>query len=581
MSEPQWTGSSGLVLQLGVHSCAGVKAVNQDFAAARIPVEQALAIKGAAFAVADGISSSSISHIASETAVTSFLDDYFCTSDSASVRQAGNQVLQATNAWLYAQSRQSPYRSDPDKGYVCAFSALVIKGRHAHLFHIGDTRIYLFRAGQLQQLTSDHRLAAAGQESYLSRALGAAPKVSIDYRQLPLAAGDILLLLTDGVSEVLSDARLQQLLQQHQADISHAAGMLTAAALADGSSDNLTAMVVQVQQLTEASAVLPVPDEKLAVPGELQPDQLFDGYRIIRHLHISSRSHVYLVQDSDTQQQMVLKTPSVEQAAGEIYLQRLLLEDWIARRVNSRYVVRAVTAGRPRGYIYTVAEYIEGQTLRQWLADHPQPPLAKVRDIIGQIGKGLQALHRAEILHQDLRPENIMIDADGRVTIIDLGSARVAGIAELQGETSSQGLGTAIYTAPEYFLGEQGSERSDLFSLAVLCYHMLSRRFPYGTKVAGCHSLAQQKRLQYLSVCDDHSDIPRWLDETLKKALQVQPELRYQVLSVFLYDLNHPNPAYLQLPYRPLLQRDPPRFWQVVSLVLLLSNLYVLYLLIQ
>ncbi|MDX3773258.1 protein kinase [Chromatiaceae bacterium AAb-1] len=581
MSEQQTVIHAGLQLQLGIHSCAGTKPLNQDFAAARVPPEPELTIKGAAFAVADGISSSSVSHVASETAVTSFLEDYFCTSDSASVRQAGCQVLQATNAWLDSQNRQSPYRGNPDKGYVCAFSALVIKGRHAHLFHIGDARIYLLRAGRLQQLTRDHRQAAAGQESYLSRALGAAPDVSIDYQQLLLKTEDILLLLTDGISDVLDEAQLLQLVQQHQADLSYAASMLTAAASAAGSDDNLTAMLVQVQQLAVVTSGMPVLDAQLAVPGELQPDRLFDGYRVIRRLHASHRSHLYLVEDSETRQQMVLKAPATDMAADEAYLQRLMLEDWIARRVNSQHVIRAIPAVRPRHYIYTVAEYIAGQTLRQWLSDHPQPSLSQVRDIIAQVGKGLQALHRAEILHQDLRPENIMIDADGRVKIIDLGSARVAGLAELHGEMNHQGLGTAIYAAPEYFLGEAGTERSDLFSLAVLCYHMLSGRFPYGTRVARCHTLAQQKRLQYLSVCDDHSDIPRWLDETLKKALQMQPEQRYQELSVFLYDLNYPNPAYQQLPYRPLIQRDPLRFWQLVSLVLLFSNLYMLYLLIQ
>ena len=125
---------------------------------------------------------------------------------------------------------------------------------------------------------------------------------------------------------------------------------------------------------------------------------------------------------------------------------------------DSPHVLKPCVPTRTRQYLYVVMEYIEGQTLAQWMQDNPRPDLPTVRRIVEQIGRGLQAFHRMDMLHQDLRPANIMIDATGTVKIIDFGSTRVAGLAE--GAVAPQDeplLGTAQYTAPEYFLGESGS----------------------------------------------------------------------------------------------------------------------------
>lgn len=571
-----------LQLALGIHSCAGRKTLNQDFCAGRIPEEPLLSSKGAAVALADGISSSTVSQIASETAVSSFLEDYYCTSETASVQHAGRQVLQATHAWLYSQNQQI-FGHDPDKGYVCTFSSWVVKGRFAYLFHIGDSRAYLWRAGNLQLLSNDHRQPAAGHtgsgQSYLSKALGAGPKLQLDYQKIELQQDDILLLLTDGVYEALTAAAMSSLLLANTSarqDMPSLAEQLTAAAYAAGSTDNLSALLLQVQQLPAAEAP-PRLDERWQLAAELQTGAVFDGFYVIRPLYQSHRSHVYLVRDTHSQQVAVLKTPATEQMANEAHLARLLLEDWIALRVNSLHLIRAVSSGRERRYIYTLSEYIDGQTLQQWHLDHPKPSVEQVRQIILQVGKGLQALHRAEVLHQDLRPENIMITHDGVVKIIDLGSASVAGLTEQYEAGSVLGVGTAMYAAPECLLGNNGTERSDLYSLAVLFYYLLSGGFPYGAKMARCRNLSQQQALLYQPLAAEALPVPHWLDATLQKALQPDPAKRYQELSAFLYDVQHPNPAYLSKPFRPLLQRDPLRFWQLLSLLLLLLNLSLFY----
>src|SRR5690606_3092533 len=170
--------------------------------------------------------------------------------------------------------------------------------------------------------------------------------------------------------------------------------------------------------------------DELALPPLLEPPARFEGYRILRELHASSRSHVYLAEDEQNGERVVLKTPSLDLRHERQYLERLLLEEWIARRVHSVHVVRAPETSRPRQYLYSVTEYVEGQTLAQWMTDHPQPSLEQVRDLLEQISRGLRAFHRLEMLHRDLRPENILIDCGGTLKLIDFGSAQVTGLAE-------------------------------------------------------------------------------------------------------------------------------------------------------
>ncbi|MFB1014533.1 MAG: protein kinase, partial [Alteromonadaceae bacterium] len=105
-----------------------------------------------------------------------------------------------------------------------------------------------------------------------------------------------------------------------------------------------------------------------------------------------------------------------------------MLEEWIAKRINNPHVAKAVIANRKRNFLYLVTEFIDGISLNQWMIDNPKPKLEQVRDIIEQTAKGLQAFHRQEMIHQDLRPANIMIDSSNTVKIIDFGSTFIAGV---------------------------------------------------------------------------------------------------------------------------------------------------------
>ena len=566
-----------LKISVGQFSDKGAKETNQDFHGVLIPDEPLLSLKGISIALADGISTSKVSRVAAESAVKGFLTDYYCTSESWSVRTSAQRVLEATNSWLHSQTR-SQYAYDKDRGYVCTLSAIVIKSTTAHLFHIGDFRIYRLSGNTLEQLTNDHRIVISSQQSYLGRALGVNPQIEIDYQMLRLEPGDVFVLATDGIYEHLSARRIAKAVNEGSADLDAAAKGIVDQAFEAGSEDNLTVQIVRVDELPDgvAAEVFAQPHE-LPPPPLLEPRSVFDGYRIVRELHGSSRSHIYLAVDIETDAVVTIKIPSIDLRDDPDYLKRFMMEEWVARRIDSPHVLKPCLLQRKRNFLYVVTEYIDGQTLAQWMIDNPKPSLETVRGIVEQIAKGLRAFHRKEMLHQDIRPANIMIDTTGTVKIIDFGSTMVPGVVEAapSGDRNDI-LGTQQYTAPEYFLGEPASSRSDLFSLGVVTYQMLTGKLPYGGQMAQARTRSQFNRLVYRPASHGDRELPQWIDGTLEKAVHPNPYKRYDSLSEFLFDLRHPNANYLSTSSTPLIERNPLLFWKCTTIALALAVVVLL-----
>lgn len=569
--------SSQLTVTTGQYSDRGRKETNQDFHGIFVPKEPQLSEKGIVVALADGISSSAVSQEAAQAAVSALMEDYYCTAEAWSVRKSVEHVLTAVNNWLYAQTQRSQHRYDRDRGFVCTLSGIVLKSTTAYLFHVGDTRIYRMRGGALEQLTEDHRLRLSSQESFLSRAFGMDRKVEIDSQALALAKGDHFLLMTDGVYEFLESEYVIGAIADCAGDLERAARQLAEEALRRGSADNLSVQLVRIDELPDPeSNELYRQLSELPFPPALAPRMQFEGFEIVRPLKQSSRSHIFLAVDKATGDRVVIKAPSVDQREDPAYLERFLMEEWIARRINSPHVLKAQALSRKRNFIYVVTEYVEGITLAQWMIDNPRPDLQTVRGIIDQITRGLQAFHRLEMVHQDLKPDNIMIDGSGTVKIIDFGATRVPGVEEISTPIGQINLlGTEQYAAPEYFLGEPGSARSDLFSLGVIAYQMLAGALPYGAAVPRARSKAAQKKLNYKSVLNEDREIPAWVDDAIRKAVHPDPFSRYEEISEFVFDLHHPNREFLKKTRPSLMERNPVLFWKATSFMLMLALVIV------
>jgi len=561
-----------LEVSIGGYTTAGIKPANEDAFAALQPAAAVRSLKGIALCVADGVSCSDNAQLASQTAVRTFIEDYYSTPDSWPVKTAAARVLSALNAWLFHHGQQHIERN----GLVTTFSGVILKSTTAHLLHAGDSRIYRLRApekkGGLELLTRDHQQRNRDGSFFLTRALGMDSRLEVDYIQEELEAGDVLMLTTDGVHGVFTHAELSALAMQSFADLETHARAIVDAALQKGSDDNLSCLLVRIDHL-------PIEDidevhrrlTQLKIPPVLDVGQIIDGYKVERILHSGTRSHLYLARSNVDAQLYVLKAPSENFAEDAQYLEGFIREQWVGRRIDSPAVMKIYARPENSPFLYHICEYIEGQTLRQWLFDNPRPSLEAVRGITREIIAALRVFQRQHMVHRDLKPENIMLTAEGRVKLIDFGTVYVSGLGEVNSPLREDcPVGSADYIAPEYLLGETGSHVSDIFSLGVIVYEMMTGKLPFELPDMTRRPPRGLQPWRYRSAHQRRKDIPPWIDLALEKAVAPNARERYQALSEFLQDLCVPNADMVQQrESAPLLERNPVNFWRGLSLILL------------
>ena len=552
---------STLQITFAQKSEAGRKPENQDTVGARIPEGNMLTTKGIAIAIADGVSSSKAAREASQTAITGFLCDYYATPDTWRTQQSAIRVIQSLNSSLWGRSQNSIY----GEGYLTTFSALILKGDTGFIFHVGDTRVYRVRDNNLEQLTRDHTQRIDKHTTHLSRAMGADPYLEVDMHSFELQRGDLFILSSDGIHESIPALEFKTRLLNQNSNLDELASQLVQQALHCGSDDNLSVQLVRIDNLgttgqDDAVKVL----SRLPFPPLLSPGQSIDGLKIKKILHESTRSQVYLV-ENEKKQLMVMKTPSVLYQDDKAYIERFVMEAWIGARIQSPGVVRVIPASESRSCLYYLTEYLPGPTLTQLLKERGTLSITDAVELVEGLVRGIRGFHRKDTLHQDLKPDNILISARGPM-IVDFGSCWVAGVQEAGAPiVRDLVLGTLDYSAPEYRYGGKVGPASDQFSLAVLLYEMLTGKLPYGSTYGKIMDLKSFQRLKYISAMKHNPLVPYWLDKALEKALAIHPNSRYEALSEWLQDLKRPNPNWLSPRSQPLLERHPDKVWKILA----------------
>lgn len=581
----------GLQVKFGGYSCAGIKPENQDaFAALVPPKENDLISKGVIACIADGVSSADKAAEASQLAVTQFIGDYYSTPPTWSTQKSAAKVITSLNQWLYSQKSsaldEEHYLSAQRQQWLTTFTSMIFKSATGYIFHVGDTRITLYRNKQLETLSQDHNCKQGNKSVILTRALGADSRLQVDVHQVPLQKNDIYLLTCDGVHEFLTKKQVTTLLntlssEPDNLELEQLSKALVEQALAAGSDDNVSCLIVLVKNLPNKQlAEIETELRKKAIPPVLEVGQTLDSFKIKNVIHASTRSHVYLVEDINTGETLTLKTPSANFTEDAYYLQAFFREAWLGERINHVNVMATRAQDNNSKFLYLVSEYIDGQTLTQWMYDNPKPSIGQVRDIIKQIISALRAFKRLEIVHRDLKPDNIMIDQYGQIKLIDYGAVFVASLDEDQ-ETLAENVpqGTINYIAPETLLTMKADHLSDLFSLGVICYEMLTGELPYKPNTRANNSYTTYQQWHYRSINHHRSDLPLWLDLTLQQATEADPRLRSQAFSEFYVNLTKPNiEAIDEYKSQPLMQRNPVQFWKgtssVLFVLLMVSLLY-------
>jgi serine/threonine protein phosphatase PrpC len=555
----------------GYASATGARDSNEDFLGIVMPEGSLLEVKGVIAALADGVGSSGSGREAAEYSVRGLLADYYATSDTWAIPHALDKVLQAINRWLLAQSASRSDSRHDGRRLISTLSTLVLHGDRYVIGHVGDSRIYLLRNRQLRALTVDHVWDQPGMQHVLKRAMGLDQHLIVDYADDALCNGDVFLLVSDGVWEALGDKALLELLLLHP-EPQIAADALVNLALAKKGADNSSAMVLRVDRVGETNRHYVVKEAvNLALPERLKPGQFLDEFEILRLLHESSGSVLYQVKHVTTQQVMVLKTlpPSLQDDLPS--REGLLIEEWLAKTLISHYFPQVLPITREaRNYLYYVMSFHEGATLQQHLEHGRHFSVAEAIQIGIRLGKAVGILHRMNILHRDIKPDNIHLDTEGKLRLLDLGVALNPATMCPQGTP-----GTPSFIAPELFSGAQASNQSDLYALGVTLYYLLTRKYPYGE----IEPFQHPRFTEPVPPTRYRPDIPQWLESILLKAVAKNPMKRFETAEEWTIALEKGEHAPFISLRAPMAERDPLRMWQLVVAISVMVNLLLFYLL--
>jgi serine/threonine protein phosphatase PrpC len=561
-----------LSVALGYASLAGPRPRNEDYCAAATPEGAELDNKGLIAAVADGVGGHANGREAAEYCVRSLLADYYATPDTWSVAQALDKVIVPLNRWLFSHSR----RARETAGMATTLSALVLRGRRYVIAHVGDTRIYRQRGGELAQLTSDHVWEHPELNNVLSRAVGLDEKLSVDYADGELAEGDVFLLASDGVWGTLGDDKLAKLLATATDTPAEAlASRIALAATEAGAQDNCTALVLRVLTLprdTLRDSVARI--GALPLPPRLKPGHVLDGLEVVEVLHESRVTLLYRVRAVDSGQHFVLKT--LRETADGADTAALAHEEWLARRVATADFPQVV-AWPARAHLYYLMSWHEGATLARHLAQGRRFTAVEAADLAARTLKGLAALHRLAIVHRDVKPDNLHLGADGRLRVLDLGVAAADGQDAAEAFNEINNPGTPSFMAPELFAGGAASESSDLYAVGVTLYQLLTRKFPYGE----IEPFQHPKFGDPVPPTRYRPEIPEWLESVILKAVAREPAMRFETAEEFLLALERGAQRPLRVVRRtPLLEREPQLALKLLAVGSLVLNILLLYLLL-
>ncbi len=557
---------SGVKATVGFASETGPRKANEDFGGAVFGWELPQPRRDVIAALADGIGGARGGRTASETAVRGFLDGFCDLPETMEVRRAAATVISSLNGWIYGQGKRDPELA----GMGCTFTSLVLRGRIAHILHVGDSRAYRLGGNRLTLLTTDHvrEGSSGGRSNVLYRALGVETEVRLDYATQPVALHDRFLLCSDGVHAFLNQEVIADIMRARSAS-DDAARELVRAALDAGSTDNCTALVVDVVELPTAESTSEVGSNIMQLPLIPVPvmGEAVDGFLLKVLVSDGRYSRLFGAVDEVEGGEAVLKFPKPQVAAVATYHAAFVREAWVGARVNSPWIGRIIELPPGRQTcLYTVMPLYQGELLSNRLARRPAVGLEEGRNIAIKLARGVAALHRAGIIHRDIKPDNIILEAEGSLKLIDLGVVRVPGMEDFPPEDIP---GTMGYMAPEMLAGEPGDEATDMYALGVTMFRAFAGEFPYGNLDA----VNPPRKNRPTPLGDLRPDLPAWLQAALGRAIAIDPAERFRDMNEFAVEMERGPERQPMSARRPLTfyERSPVRFWQGVSVVLAIA----------
>lgn len=269
----------------------------------------------------------------------------------------------------------------------------------------------------------------------------------------------------------------------------------------------------------------------------IQPGDQLDHFAIDSIVATSGMATVFRAHDLNTGAQVAIKVPHPEIESDPALFDRFKREEEIGTKIDHPGVMK-VFANPDRSQVYMVMEWIDGRLLRQVLNEEKKLPIERAVRLTVRICEALEHIHANGVVHRDLKPENIMVDAEDNIKLIDFGIAANAGSRRLTFANFSRNMGTPDYISPEQVRSKRGDARSDVYSLGVMLYEMLTGQVPF----SGPNPFAvMNDRLLNAPAAPRtlEPSITPQLQEILYRALEREPKNRYRSAREFAHDLEH------------------------------------------
>ncbi len=558
-----------LQIRIGDNSEQGPRKNNEDVIGSVIPEGDQAVAKGVCIAIADGVGGSSNGYEAASMTIKSLLSDYYATPDTWSVQTALEKVIHGVNSWVHTHSVKQKYQSS----LATTLSTLVLKGGRYVIAHVGDTRIYLLRKNKFKLLTTDHVWDRPEMTHVLTRAVGLEKSLIVDFCDGEIFKGDKFIMLSDGVWGVVSENDIKKLLSE-QEEPSVIAEQLTQLSIHNGGLDNASVAVVVIDNLGENSFIEEQSIARnLPVPGKLKKGDKIDDFKIEENLHDSRKNRLFKVNNGKNQF-FVLKTPQPYLGNNSENSNALINEEWLAKRIVSPFFPQVHSVGLDkRHYLYYLMTWHEGATLQERINLGHFFSINGAIKIGTQIAQGLSTLHRLNIIHRDIKPDNIHQGSDQQIRILDLG---VALNSEVTSPTSMANPGTPSFMAPELFNGEQASVQSDLYALGVTLYYVLTRKYPYGE----IEAFQTPNFGKIIPPTRYRPEIPEWLNNIIIKAISREKESRFETSEEMLLAFEYKDRRPVSIQKISLLDQARFEKWQLGAILSIFLNILLIYFLL-
>jgi serine/threonine protein phosphatase PrpC len=566
-------------------STGPVRPHNEDFVMFWEPEgEQGRQTRGSVSLLADGVGGQGFGEVASKLAVETALRVFRDADPTTTDNQLLWRMFNAANLAVYDAGMA---HGGSDR-MATTLTAAMFRRNEVAIGHVGDSRAYLIRQGTIKQLTSDHTYVAmqvkmsliskqdamnSELRGLLTRSIGANPTVQVDYSRAVLRSGDIVVQCSDGLHGSVTENEIKDYVSRMPP--AAACEQLSQLAARRGSEDNISVQVLRIENVQRVGyyrgAVAYYAPAAQPVSNEPQVGQVFDErFEITDIISRSGMSSVYKATDLKTGRLVALKVPLLKLESDPAFFSRFEREEEIGRALDHPAILKIVPIDpKERSRPYLVMEYLVGQTLDEILQQTKPMADAEALRIVSRVCDALDYLHKHEVIHRDLKPQNIMLCNDGSLRIMDFGIAKAASSKRITFGGFSPTLGTPDYMAPEQVKGQRGDERTDIYSLGAILYEMVTGHLPFEGQNA--YQVMNARLVGDPVAPRTHNPALRpEVEEIILHAMARNPNDRYQTAAEFKADLDAPQDVHVtgraNRLQAPVMAR---RAWRIVRIALL------------